>query len=90
MTVAVIGAGPAGLAVAAALRDEGVETVVFERGDVPLAALRTIGSWAVSYAGSRPKTAAPMHLSFSEFWSPASAASTTNRSNAWLRLLLRK
>jgi cation diffusion facilitator CzcD-associated flavoprotein CzcO len=42
VTVAVIGAGPAGLAVAAALRDEGVEHVVFERGDTPLAALRTI------------------------------------------------
>src|SRR5256885_7151538 len=42
MTVVVIGAGPAGLAVAAALRDDGVDTVVFERGGAPLAALRTI------------------------------------------------
>ena len=37
-----------------------------------------------------PKTAAPIQRSFSEAWSPASAAWTTNRSNAWLRLLLRK
>ena len=38
MSVAVVGGGPAGLAVAAMLRREGLDAVVFESGPVPGAA----------------------------------------------------
>src|SRR5437870_5634178 len=42
MNVVVIGAGPAGLAVSACLADRGVPHTVYERGDVPLSALRQV------------------------------------------------